>query len=101
MDENEESLSLDYAASCKYREQTLAYTRHCLGLDPVPTPPSSGAVRMISMLLPTPRDEKSLSSKLLRMFGVAPRPVPQSPNLPCATFKEFGEAVHRAHSKGA
>jgi hypothetical protein len=56
MDENEESLSLDFASSCRYREQVLQYTRYWLGLDPAPNHQSLMA-RTASWFLPSPTEK--------------------------------------------
>ncbi|KAK3356594.1 isoprenoid synthase domain-containing protein [Lasiosphaeria hispida] len=101
MDANDEDLSMDLSASARYREQTLDYTRYWLGLEPL-KPQTSTLAKLSSWLLPASRGEKGekgWSHALLSYLGIKSKREPVAPNLPCSTFKEFGQAVHRNHSK--
>ena len=91
MDDEEGSVSLDFAASCRYREQVLDYTRHCLGLDPIYAQ-TSAISKLLSWLVPG----FSLSAYL----GLRSGWEPPCPSLPNSVFKEFGQRVQRTTSKG-
>ncbi|KAK4447092.1 Presilphiperfolan-8-beta-ol synthase [Podospora aff. communis PSN243] len=82
MDETFGSVSQDLATSTQYRKQVLDYTRWCLGLDPIPSPSSTGIL-----------------SKVTSWFWPAPAWNPPAPNLPNTVFKEFGERVQQTTSK--
>jgi hypothetical protein len=102
MDANDESLSLDLAASTRYREQTIKFCRYWLGLDPLhpqhekPPPLSKTKTnitsRLLSWLLPSPIAKRKSVPK------AEPEPEPEAPNLPTGVFKEFGQRVARHHS---
>jgi hypothetical protein len=91
MDENAGSVSLDFAASCRYRQQVLDYTRDCLGLDPIYAGKSIIS-KVLSWLVP--------GSSIFSYLGLGSRPESPCPSLPNSVFKEFGERVQRTSSKG-
>ena len=81
MDDQDGSVSRDYAVSCRYRQQVLNYTRWSLGLSP-------------------PRPRASFIKRLLSWFQPAPKWYPPSPNLPNTVFKEFGRRTQKSTNKG-
>jgi hypothetical protein len=89
MDGNLDHASIDIDASCRFRAQVLAYTRHWLGLNPVSEPAVSSSC--FSWFLPGTSPPNGAE---------ASHPEPFCPSLLCATFKEFGQFVHRNFSKG-
>jgi len=99
MDENEDSVSLDFNASCRYREQVLAYTRYWLGLEPIDAKKSI-LTKALSAILPNSKGEGHWTSSLLGYLGVGFQREPPCPNGPCSSFKEFGQEVQRAHTRG-
>ena len=98
MDENEDSLALDFDSSCRYREQVLQHTRYWLGLDPVPHQRSVIA-KAASWFLPNPK-EKGVASYLLSYLGLRPELEPPYPNKLCVALEGFGRLVQSAHSQG-
>ncbi|KAK0732282.1 isoprenoid synthase domain-containing protein [Lasiosphaeris hirsuta] len=78
MDEEQGSVALGLAASCRYRRQVLEYTRHCLDL-PGPTDPPAGVVSGLLWRL--------------GLRGGGPAAAPPRPNLPNGVFEEFGRRV--------
>ena len=98
MDENEDSLALDFVSSCRYREQVLRHTRYWLGLDPVPDQRSVIA-KAASWLLPTSK-EKILAPYFLSYLGLKSESEPPYPNSLCVALEGFGRLAQSAHSQG-
>ncbi|KAK3393508.1 isoprenoid synthase domain-containing protein [Podospora didyma] len=73
MDDKNGSVSEDFAASCRYRQQVIEYTRYCLGLDDPVSPQTS-----------------SISSSGW---------TPPCPSLPNSVFKQFGQRIQLTSSK--
>ncbi|KAK3325939.1 isoprenoid synthase domain-containing protein [Apodospora peruviana] len=91
MDMNEEDVSLDFAASCRFREQVTDYTRHWLCLESADDA-RHGAAASVA---------RSFLSWVPFSFGVQhlPQAEPPSPDPRCSVFKEFGNAVVGSYSK--
>src|SRR5689334_10914811 len=90
MDDLDGSVSRDYAASCRYRQQVLDYTRWSLGLGPVSQSQSITS-------------NGGIWGKLLSWFrrsGPSKWDVsPPAPNLPNTVFKEYGFRTQMRTSK--
>ena len=99
MDENEDEMSLDFTASCRFRQQILEYTRYWLGLAPV-YPQMNVVAKLLSWLLPSPKDENGWAYTSLAYLGVESEQEPPCMNAACSVFKDFGQMVQRAHTKG-
>ena len=102
IDTNEEALSQDFDGSCRFREQSLAYIRHCLGLPQKPTLQQSMLSRVGRRFLgPLPtwvlNYWPDMGGFLPRLTDIRPwlhpQPEPTCPNDACSIFREF---AHRA-----
>lgn len=98
MDDLDGSVSRDYAASCRYRQQVLDYTRWSLGLGPLPVTPQSQA---------TTSGGTGGGGVWARFLSWFRRPAPKkwkvnppAPNLPNTVFKEYGLRTQAGTSKG-
>ncbi|KAK3367964.1 isoprenoid synthase domain-containing protein [Podospora didyma] len=95
-DEEQGSVSFDFAASCRYRQQVVEYTKHCLGLCPTPSIFS----RLTSWFLPGPTDDKGWANTILACLGGSKStPAPSVPDSPNTVFKEFGENAQLTTSR--